>query len=142
MKSKMGHKRNQSESHGQSQDRWKRHSYHSGSDDMVQSLEEPVAPKAAKPSTSATPASAGPKASGAGSTYSRRIVSANAIPSENRQPEDGKVLNSALSVETLDGQIVYEGTPAEPLIKYETCLAELKQKGWNMRLWTVDLLEQ
>ncbi len=49
--------------------------------------------------------------------------------------------NSALSVETLDGQIVYEGTPEEPIIKFETCKAELKRMGKAMRLWTVDLLE-
>ena len=81
------------------------------------------------PSTSATTASAGPKASGVGSTYTRWILSSNAVLFQNRKPGDSKVPNSTLSVETIDGQIVYEGTPAEPVIKYEDCLAETKQRG-------------
>ncbi len=56
-------------------------------------------------------------------------------------PGDGKVPNSAVSVETIDGQIVYEGTPAEPIIKYEDCLTDTKQRGRTMRLWTVDLIK-
>ncbi len=50
--------------------------------------------------------------------------------------------NSVLPVETIDGQIVYEGTPSEPIIKYEDCLAEtIKQQCQTIRLWTVNLLE-
>ncbi len=48
---------------------------------------------------------------------------------------------SALLVETLDGQTVYDGTSDKPIIKYETCWDDLKQMGRSMRLWTVDLLE-
>ncbi len=54
---------------------------------------------------------------------------------------DGTVPNSALSVETLYGQLVYEGTTEEHIIKFETCQGELKRLGKSMRLWTVDLLE-
>ncbi len=54
---------------------------------------------------------------------------------------DGKLPNSALSVETSNGQIAYEGTPAEPLIKFEDCLAKTKRKRQTMRLWTINLLE-
>ncbi len=49
--------------------------------------------------------------------------------------------NSALSVETMDGQLVYKGTLEEPIIKFETCRYALKQMGKSMLLWTVDLLE-
>ncbi len=69
------------------------------------------------------------------------MVSDAASPVNNIQSGDDKVPSSVLSVETLDGQIVYKGTPAEPLIKYETCFAELKQKSHTMRLWTVVLLK-
>ncbi len=48
---------------------------------------------------------------------------------------------ATLSIETLDGQLVYEGTEEEPIIKFETCRDELKWLGKSMRLWTVDLLE-
>ncbi len=49
--------------------------------------------------------------------------------------------SSALPVETLEGQLVYEGTPTEPIIKFESCRAELKGMGKAMRLWTVEQLE-
>ncbi len=79
---------------------------------MVQSSEEPAVPEETKPSTSATPNPARPKASGAGSSYTQWTVGNDAIPFNNRPPGDGKVPNSVLSVETLDGHIGYEGTPA------------------------------
>ncbi len=69
------------------------------------------------------------------------MVGSDAIPLGDRRPGDGQVPNSALSVETLDGQLVYEGTPEEPIIKFETCHDEIKRLGKAMRLWTVDLLE-
>ena len=81
-----------------------------------------------------------PKPSGAGSTYTKRTVGDDDEPLGNRQPGDGTVRESALSVETLDGRLVYEGTETEPIIKFETCQAELKGMGKAMRLWTVDLL--
>ncbi len=118
MTAKTGHKRNRSEGHTRSQDRWKLHSGASGLGEAVQSLEKPATSETAKKSNSANPASAGSKASGAGSTYTRRIVSSDAVLFENRKPGDRKVPNSALSVETLNGQIVYEGTLAETLIKF------------------------
>ncbi len=58
-----------------------------------------------------------------------------------RSPGDGTVPSSALSVEMLDGQLVYEGTKEEPIIKFETCQAKPKGMGKAMRHWTVDLLE-
>ncbi len=81
-----------------------------------------------------------PKPSGAGSTYTKRTVGNDEEPLGNLQQGDGTVPKSALSVETLDGRLVYEGTEAEPIIKFETCQAELKGMGKAMRLWTVDLL--
>ncbi len=82
-----------------------------------------------------------PRPSGAGSTYAKRTVGDDCKPLGGRQPGDGIVPQSALSVETLDGQLVYEGTQDEPIIKSETCQAELKRMDKAMRLWTVDLLE-
>ena len=82
-----------------------------------------------------------PRPSGAGSTYTKRTVGDDVKPLGGRRPGDGIVPQSALSVETLDGQLVYEGTEEEPIIKFETCQAELKKMGKAMRLWTVDLLE-
>ncbi len=82
-----------------------------------------------------------PRPSGAGSTYTKRTVGNDIEPLGGCIPGDGVVPQSALSVETLDGQLVYEGTPGEPIIKFETCQAELKSMGKAMRLWTVDLLE-
>ena len=82
-----------------------------------------------------------PRPSGAGSTYTKRTVGDDAEPLGGRRAGDGTVPKSALSVETLDGRLVYEGTPEEPIIKFETCQAELKRMGKAMRLWTVDLLK-
>ncbi len=141
MKSKKGHKRSQSDSRGNSTDRRKCHSGPSGSEDTVPSSEETVTPEQPKLSPSATQNLTGPKASGVGSTYTKRTVGSDAIPLGDRRPGDGQVPSSALSVETLDGQLVYEGTPDNPIIKFETCHGELKQMGRSMRLWTVDLLK-
>ncbi len=63
------------------------------------------------------------------------------VPLDNRYPGEGKVPRSVLSVETLDGQIIYKGTPDEPIIKFETCHQDLKRMGKTMRLWTINLLE-
>ncbi len=49
--------------------------------------------------------------------------------------------SSALPVETLEGQLVYEGTKEEPIIKFESCRAELKSMGKAIRIWTVERLE-
>ncbi len=73
-----------------------------------------------------------PRPSGAGSTYTRRTVGTDAEPLGGRRPGDGTVPNSALPVETLDGQLVYEGTREEPIIKFETCRAELDRLGKPM----------
>ncbi len=82
-----------------------------------------------------------PRPSGAGSTYTKQTVGDDVEPLGGRRPGDGIVPQSALSVETLDIQLVYEGTEEEFIIKFETCRAELKSMGKAMRLWTVDLLE-
>ncbi len=75
-----------------------------------------------------------PKPSGAGSTYTKRTVGDDVDPLGGRRPRDGTVPESALSVKTLDGQLVYEGTKEEPIIKFKTCQAELKGMGKAMRL--------
>ena len=85
---------------------------------MVPSSEETITPEQPKLSPSVTQNLTGPKASGAGSTYTKRTVGTDAIPLGGRRPGDGYVPNSALSVETLDGQLVYEGTKEEPIIKF------------------------
>ncbi len=139
MKCKKGHKRKQSRSRSNSRDRRKRHSGPSGSEDTVPSSEESIIPAQPKLSSSATQGIT-PKPSGAGSTYTKRTVGTDAELLGDRRPGDGKVPNSALSVKTPAGQLVYEGTKEEPIIKFETCQAELKGLGKAMRLWTVDLL--
>ncbi len=141
MKAKKGHKRSWSDSRGHSQDRRKRHSGHSGSEETVPSSEETITPEQPKLPASATLNPSGPKASGAGNTYTKRTVGTDAVPLGNRRPRDGTVPKYALSVETLDGQLVYKGTEDKPIIKFETCRGELKQMARSMRLWTVDLLE-
>ncbi len=73
--------------------------------------------------------------------YTKRTVGDDVEPLGGRRPGDGIVPRFALPVEMLEGQLVYEGTPEEPIIKFETCRAELKSMGKAMRLWTVDLLE-
>ncbi len=135
-----GHKRKKSRSRSNSKDRRKRPSGPSGSEDMTHSSEESVVPTQPKLPSSATQGTT-PKPSGAGSTYAKRTVGDDCEPLGGRQPGDGIVPRSALSVETLDGQLVYEGTKEEPIIKFETCQAELKRMDKAMRLWTVDLLE-
>ncbi len=107
MKSKKGHKHTRSDSRGHSTDRRKRHSGPRGSEDTVPSSEETVTPEQPKLSLSATLCYlTGPKASGAGSTYIKRMVGTNTVPLGGRRPGDGQVPNSALSIETLDGQLV------------------------------------
>ncbi len=133
-----GHKRKKSRSRSNSRDRRKRPSGPSGS---AHSSEESVTPAQPKLPASATTQGITPRPSGAGSTYSKRTVGDDCEPLGGRQPGDGVVPQSALSVETLDGQLVYEGTAEEPIIKFETCRAELKSMGKAMRLWMVDLLE-
>ncbi len=133
-------KRKRSHSRSQSSDRRKRHSGQSGSEDAAYSSEGSVIPKQPKLPSSATRITT-PRPSGAGSTYTRRVVGDDAEPLGGRRPGDGTVPSSALPVEMLDGQLVYEGTPDEPIIRFESCRAELKGLGKAMRLWTVDLLE-
>ncbi len=137
---KKGHKRKKSRSRCNSRDRRKRPSGQSGSEETGLSSEESVIPPQPKLPSSATQGIT-PRPSGAGSTYTRRTVGDDCEPLGGRTPGDGTVPRSALSVETLDGQLVYEGTKEKPIIKFETCQAELKSMGKAMRLWTVDLLE-
>ncbi len=47
---------------------------------------------------------------------------------------------SAIAVETVDGRIAYEGTPEEPILKYEDCLVLNKAGKQTTKFWTVDLL--
>ncbi len=76
-------------------------------------------PEQPKLSSSATQ-NIGPKSSGAGSMYTKRTVGTDAVSLDVQRPGGGHVPNSALSVETLDGQLVYEGTKEESIIKFET----------------------
>ncbi len=47
---------------------------------------------------------------------------------------------STLAVETIDGRIAYEGTPEEPILKYEDCLVLNKAGKQTTKFWTVNLL--
>ncbi len=136
---KKGHKR-KSRSRSNSRDRQKRPSGQSGLEGTVHSSEESVTPEQPKLPSSATQGIT-PRPCGAGSTYTKQTVGNDCEPLGGRAPGDGIIPQSSLSVETLDGQLVYEGTKEEPIIKFETCQAELKKMGKAMRLWTVDLLE-
>ncbi len=133
-------KRKWSPSRSLSRDWRKRHSGQSGSEDAAHSSEETVIPRQPKLPASATRITT-PRPSGAGSTYTTRTVGSDAEPLGGRRPGDGTVPSSALPVEMLEGQLVYEGTPGEPIIKFESCRAELKGMGKAMRLWTVERLE-
>ncbi len=120
LKFKKGHKRKQSRSRSNSRDRQKCLSGPSGSEDTVPSSEESVIPEQPRLPSSATQGIT-TKPSGEGSTYTKRTVGDDVVPLGGRRPGDGKVPESALSVEMLDGQLVYEGTREEPIIKFETC---------------------
>ena len=137
---KKGHKRKKSRSQSNSRDRRKRPSGQSGSEDTAPSSEESVFPTQPMLPSSATQGIT-PRPSGAGSMYTKRTVGDDVEPLGGRRPGDGIIPQPALSVETLDHQLVYEGTEEEPIIKFETCQAELKRMGKAMRLWTVNLLE-
>ncbi len=133
-------KRKRSPSRSRSSDRRKRHSGQDGSEGTSQSSKESVYPRQPKLPASATRITT-PRPSGAGSTYTTRTVGPDAIPLGGRRPGDGTVPSSALPVETLEGQLVYEGTQEEPIIKFESCRTELKRLGKAMRLWTIERLE-
>ncbi len=141
LKFKKGHKRKQSHSRSNSRDRQKRPSGPSGSEDTVPSSEESVIPEQQPKLPSSATQGITPNPSGVGSTYTRQTVGDDADPLGGRRPGHVMMPGSALSVEMLDGQLLYEGTKEEPIIKFETCQAELKGMGKAMRLWTADLLE-
>ncbi len=45
-----------------------------------------------------------------------------------------------MAVETIDGRVAYEGTPEEPILKYEDCLFLTKAGKPATKFWMVDLL--
>ena len=45
-----------------------------------------------------------------------------------------------MAVETVDGRVAYEGTPEEPILKYEDCLTLTKAGKPATKFWTVDML--
>ncbi len=45
-----------------------------------------------------------------------------------------------MAVETVDGRVAYEGTPEEPILKYEDCITLIKAGKPTTKFWTVDML--
>ncbi len=84
--------------------------------------------------------SSGPTISGGGSGFPRRNPDSSAVPIDGHFSGDGTVPASALAVETVDGRIAYEGTPEEPILKYENCLVLNKAGKQTTKFWTVNLL--
>ncbi len=84
--------------------------------------------------------SSGPKISGGGSGFPRRDPDSSAVSIDGHFSGDGTVPESALAVETVNGRIAYEGTPEEPILKYEDCLVLNKAGKQTTKFWTVNLL--
>ncbi len=63
-----------------------------------------------------------------------------AVPIDSHRPGDGTVPDSALAVETVDSRVAYEGTPEEPILKYENCVTPLKAGKLTIKFWMVDML--
>ncbi len=91
-----------------------------------------------KKSTSSS--SSGPKVSGGGSGFRRRSPDSAAVPIDSHFPGDGTVPESAIAVETVDGRVAYEGTPEEPILRYEDCLVLNKAGKQTTKFWTASLL--
>ncbi len=143
MKEKKGHKRDRSISYNREAESAHRHKWHSGQDpaqDPDQSgPDELVAPRAGKANKKSTPSS-GPKPSGGGSGFIRKDPDSSAVSIDSQRPGNGIVPESAMAVETVDGRIAYEGTPEEPILKYEDCITLSKAGKPTTKFWTVDML--
>ncbi len=83
--------------------------------------------------------SSGPKISGGGSGSPRRHPDSSAVPIDGHFSGDGTVPESAIAVETVDGRVAYEGTPEEPILKYEDCLVLNNAGKQTTKFWTVNL---
>ncbi len=120
-----------------------RHKQHSGQDptqDPDQSgPDEPAAPRAGKANKKSTPSS-GAKTSGGGSGLVRKDPDPSTVSIDSQHPGNGTVPESASAVETVDGRIAYEGTPKEPILKYEDCITLSKAGKPTTKFWTVDML--
>ncbi len=119
--------------------RQKRHSGQDSNGDPEQSGKDDSAASRKGKAKKSTPSS-GPKISGGGSGFPRRNPDSSAVPIDGHFSGDGTVPASAIAVETVDGRVAYEGTPEEPILKYEDCLVLNKAGKQTTKFWTVNLL--
>ncbi len=120
--------------------RQKRHSGDPTGDPDPSGKDDSAAPDKGKAKKSTPSSSSGPKVSGGGSGFPRRSPDSSAVPIDSHLPGDGTVPESAIAVETVDGRVAYEGTPEEPILKYEDCLVLNKAGKQTTKFWTADLL--
>ncbi len=120
--------------------RQKRHSGDPTGDPDQSTKDDSAASGKGKAKKSTPSSSSGPKVSGGGSGFPRRNPDSSAVPIDSHFAGDGTVPESAIAVETVDGRIAYEGTPAEPILKYEDCLVLNKAGKQTTKFWTVNLL--
>ncbi len=136
MKEKKGYKRDQSASSNREAESDHQCKWHSGQDstqDPDQSdLDESVVSGTGKAKKS-TPSS-GPKTSGGGNGFARKNPDSSAVSIDSQRPGNGTVPESALAVETVDGRVAYEGTPEEPILKYEDCITPSKGSYHNVNV--------
>ncbi len=142
MKEKKGHKQDRSMSSNREAESAHRHKRHSGQDpaqDSDQSGLDTSAVSGAGKAKKSTPSS-GPKTSGGGSGFARKDPDSSAVPIDSHRSGDSTVPESALAVETFDGRVAYEGTPEEPILKYEDCITLTKAGKPATKFWMVDML--
>ncbi len=118
----------------------KRHSGQDPNVDTEQSGTDNSAASGKGKAKKSTPSS-GPKTSGGRSGFPSRNPDSSAVSIDSQFPGNGTVPESAMAVETVNGRIAYEGTPEEPILKYEDCLVLNKAGKQTTKFWTVDLLK-
>ncbi len=135
-------KRDQSLSSNRAAESAHRQKRHSGQDpnvDPEQSSADDSAASGKGKAKKSTPSSC-PKTSGGGSGFPRRNPDPSAVSIDSQFPGNGTVPESAMAVETVDGRVAYEGTPEEPILKYEDCLTLTKAGKPATKFWMVGLL--
>ena len=136
------HKRDRSLSSNRAAESAHRQKRHSGQDpdlDPDQSSAEGSVGSGKEKAKKSAPSS-GSKTSDGGSGFPRRNPDSSAVSIDSHFPGDGTVPESAMAVETVDGRVAYEGTPEEPILKYENCLTLTKAGKPATKFWMVDML--
>ncbi len=74
------------------------------------------------------------------SGFARKDPDSWTIPIDSQNPGDGTVPESTMAVETVDGLVTCEGTPEEPILKYEDCITLNKAGKLTTKFWMVNML--